>query len=70
MKRSKLSDSQIIGAVKRVESGIGIPDIFRQLGVTRRCFTNGGPSMRHGCVHDVPHEIARRRKPQIEEDVP
>ena len=26
MKRSKLSDSQIIDAVKRVESGIGVPD--------------------------------------------
>ncbi len=30
MKRSKFSDSQIIDAVKRVESGIGVPDICRQ----------------------------------------
>ena len=29
MKRSKFSDSQIIDAVKRVESGIGVPDIYR-----------------------------------------
>ena len=29
MKRSKFSDSQIIDAVKRVESGIGVPDICR-----------------------------------------
>ena len=33
MKRSKFSDSQIINAVKRVESGIGVPDICRELGV-------------------------------------
>jgi hypothetical protein len=30
MKRSKFSDSQIIDAVKRVEAGIGVPDICRE----------------------------------------
>jgi len=30
MKRSRFSDSQIIDAVKRVESGVGVPDIFCQ----------------------------------------
>jgi hypothetical protein len=34
MKRSKFSDSQIIDAVKRVESGIGVPVICRELGVS------------------------------------
>jgi putative transposase len=34
MKRSKFSDSQIIDAVKRVESGIGVPDICCELGVS------------------------------------
>ena len=34
MKRSKFSYSQIIDAVKRVESGIGVPDICRELGVS------------------------------------
>ena len=31
MKRSKFSDSQIIDAVKRVESGIGVPEILPRI---------------------------------------
>ena len=38
MKRSKFSDSQIIDAVKRVESGIAVPDICRELGVSSATF--------------------------------
>ena len=38
MKRLKFSDSQIIDAVKRVESGIGFPDICRELGVSTATF--------------------------------
>ena len=38
MKRSKFSDSQIIDAVKRVESGIGVQDICRELGVSSATF--------------------------------
>jgi putative transposase len=38
MKRSKFSDSQIIDAVKRVESGIGVPDICREFGVSTATF--------------------------------
>ena len=38
MKRSKFSDSQIIDAVKRVESSIGVPDICRELGVSTATF--------------------------------
>jgi putative transposase len=34
----KISDSQIIDAVKRVESGIGVPDICRELGVSSATF--------------------------------
>ena len=34
MRTFKFSDSQIIDAVKRVESGIGVPDICRELGVS------------------------------------
>jgi putative transposase len=40
MKRSKFSDSQIIDAVKWVESGIGVPDICRELGVNSTIFYN------------------------------
>jgi putative transposase len=47
MKRSKLSDSEIIDAVKRVESGIGVPDICRELGLSSATFfsISGGPNM-------------------------
>ncbi len=38
MKRSKFSDSQFIDAVKRVESGIIVPDICRELGVSSATF--------------------------------
>ncbi len=42
MKRSKFSDSQIMEAVKRVEAGIGVPDMCRELGISTATFTNGG----------------------------
>ena len=38
MKRSKFSDSQIIDSVKRVEAGISVPDICRELGVSSATF--------------------------------
>ena len=38
MKRSKFTDSQIIDSVKRVEAGIGVPDICRELGISSATF--------------------------------
>ena len=38
MKRSEFSDSQVFGAVKRVESGVGVPDICHELGVSSATF--------------------------------
>lgn len=38
MKRSKFSDSQIMDAVKRFETGIGLPDICRELGISTATF--------------------------------
>ncbi len=38
MKRSKFSDSQIVDAVKRVEAGLGVPVICRELGISRATF--------------------------------
>ena len=34
MKRSKFTNSQIIDSVKRVEAGIAVPDICRELGIS------------------------------------
>ena len=38
MKRSKFSDSQIVEAVKRVEAGLVVPDICRELGISTATF--------------------------------
>jgi putative transposase len=38
MKKSRFSDSQIIEALKRVESGFGVPDICRELGISTATF--------------------------------
>jgi len=38
MKRLKFSDSQIVDAVKRVEAGLGIQDICREMGVSTAMF--------------------------------
>jgi putative transposase len=38
MKRSKFSVSQIIYLVKRVEAGIAVPDICRELGISTEKF--------------------------------
>ncbi len=35
---TKFSDSQIVGAVKRVEAGLGVPDICRELGISTATF--------------------------------
>jgi putative transposase len=66
MKRSKFSDRQIIDAVKRVESGIGVPDICRELGVSSATFYKC--RAKYGGM-DVSHERARRREPPPQEDL-
>jgi putative transposase len=38
MKRSKFIDSRIIDTVKRVDAGIGVPDICRELGISKSTF--------------------------------
>ena len=38
MRKSKFTDSQIMDAVKRVEAGVTVPDICRELGVSTATF--------------------------------
>jgi putative transposase len=38
MKKSRFTDSQIMDALKRVESGISVPDICRELGISMATF--------------------------------
>ncbi len=38
MKKSKFSDSQIMQALKRVEAGLGVPDLCREIGISTATF--------------------------------
>jgi len=38
MKKSKFSDSQIIEALKRVENGLSVPELCRELGISSATF--------------------------------
>ena len=38
MKKSKFTDSQIMAALKRAESGIAVPEICRELGISSATF--------------------------------
>jgi len=38
MKKSKYTDSQIMVALKRAETGIAVPDICRELGISSATF--------------------------------
>ena len=40
MRKSKFTDSQIMGAVKRVEAILGVPDICRKMGIRDAAFYN------------------------------
>ncbi len=38
MKKSRFTDSQIMDALKRVESGLSVPDLCRELGISTATF--------------------------------
>ena len=38
MKRSKFTDSQTLDALKRVDPGIGVPEVCRVLGISSATF--------------------------------
>ena len=38
MRKSRFTDSQILDAVKRVEAGIGVPDLCRDIGISTATF--------------------------------
>jgi putative transposase len=42
MKRSKFTDIQIIEALKRVDSGLAVPEICRELGISTVTFSKYG----------------------------
>jgi len=38
MKKSRFTDSQIMDALKRVEAGMAVPDLCRELGISSAAF--------------------------------
>ena len=38
MKRSKFTDSQIMDTLKRVDAGLAVPDVCRELGISSATF--------------------------------
>ena len=38
MKRSKFTDSQIMDALKRVDAGLAVPEVCRELGISSATF--------------------------------
>ena len=38
MKKSRFTDSQIMEALKRVEAGLAVPDVCRELGISSATF--------------------------------
>ena len=38
MKKSRFSDSQIVEVLKRVESGLAVPEVCRELGISSATF--------------------------------
>ena len=73
MKRSKFTDSQIMDALKRVDAGLAVPDVCRELGISCATFYKqrakyGGmdTSMMAG-MKELESENARLKKMYIEE---
>jgi putative transposase len=75
MKKSKFTDSQIVDALKQWESGIGVPEICRELGISTATFYNwrgkyGGMDVSlMARMKELEAENARLRKMYVEEKI-
>ena len=73
MKRSKFTDSQIIEAIKRVEAGLAVPELCRELGISSATFYKwrskygGMDTSLMARMKELEAENARLRKMYIEE---
>ncbi|SMC83811.1 putative transposase [Polynucleobacter kasalickyi] len=73
MKRSKFTDSQIMEALKRVDSGLAVPEICRELGISTATFYKwrakygGMDTSMMARMKELEAENARLKKMYIEE---
>ncbi len=79
MKKSKFTDSQIMDALKRAESGLAVPEICRELGISTATFYSwrgkyggmyGGMDVSlMARMKELEAENARLRKMYVEEKI-
>ena len=73
MKRSKFTDSQIMDALKRVDAGLTVPDVCRELGISTATFYKwrakygGMDTSMMAKMKELEAENARLKKMYIEE---
>ena len=73
MKRSKFTDSQIMDALKRVDAGLALPDVCRELGISSATFYKwrakygGMDTSMMARMKELETENARLKKMYIEE---
>ena len=73
MKRSKSTDSQIMDALKRVDAGLAVPDVCRELGISSATFYKwrakygGMDTSMMARMKELEAENARLKKMYIEE---
>ena len=75
MKKSRFTDSQIMVALKRVEAGLPVPDICRELGISTATFYKwrakfgGMDTSMMARMKELEEENRRLRKLYIEEKI-
>ncbi len=75
MKKSRFTDSQIMDALKRVEAGLAVPDLCRELGISTATFYKW--RSKYGGMYvsliarmkELEAENARLRKMYVEEKI-
>ena len=73
MKRSKLTDTQIMDALKRVDAGLAVPEVCRELGISTATFYKwrakygGMDTSMMARMKELEAENARLKKMYIEE---
>ena len=75
MKKSRFSDSQIMDALKRVEAGLSMPDVCRELGISVATFYKwrakfgGMDTSLMARMKELEEENRRLKKMYIEEKI-
>ena len=73
MKRSKFTDSQIMDALKRVDAGLAVPEVCRELGISTATFYKwrakygGMDTSMMARMKELEAETARLKRMYIEE---